>query len=306
MRRRRRSVCAGSEGGNVEKRLLRSLLRRHARTFSLTLSLLPSSLEEPLGVAYLLARASDTVADCAGIPIRLREESLSRLSQFLDAGDPSGWSPSPEGLSPEGAELIRSLPGLLALLEGLSDRLEITDLWGTIVRGQMLDLTRFAPGSPPPSLEELEEYCRLVAGSVGATWTRLVASHAPQSLLRPLGEMTRLAVDYGKGLQMVNILRDRSEDRALGRAYLGETGLDEAAGMARAWLKAGQSYMEGLAPGRIRLASRLPHDLAVKTLRLIEEDPAVGRVKLSRSEVRWTLLEALPSLWLPRGLNPAS
>lgn len=291
----------------MDKALLRMLLRRHARTFSLTLSLLPRALGEPLGVAYLLARASDTVADSAGVETERRLESLRNLAVSLESRTPTDWKPSAgSGMSDQGEELIRVLPKLLALLEELPDREGLLDLWETIVRGQIMDLTRFGPGTAPLTRAELEEYCRLVAGSVGAAWTILIAKHFPRTLLRPVDEMTGLADDYGKGLQLVNILRDRSEDGALGRSYLGEIGFDEAVRLARTWLGTGRAYVTGLAPGRILLASRLPHDLAVQTLESMDPDPAAVRVKLSRSEVRRTLLKALPSLWLRRGGNPAS
>jgi len=43
--------------------LVGDLLRRVSRSFYLSLAILPRALREPLGLAYLLARASDTVAD---------------------------------------------------------------------------------------------------------------------------------------------------------------------------------------------------------------------------------------------------
>src|SRR5437764_433811 len=43
--------------------LLGDLLRRVSRSFYLSLAILPRPLREPLGLAYLLARAADTVAD---------------------------------------------------------------------------------------------------------------------------------------------------------------------------------------------------------------------------------------------------
>lgn len=291
----------------MDKALLRSLLRRHARTFSLTLSLLPRSLSEPLGVAYLLARTSDTVADSAGVETEHRLVSLRILAVSLESRTPTDWKPSAvSGMSEQGEELIRVLPQLLALLEELPDRERLLDLWETIVRGQIMDLTRFGPGTAPLSRVELEEYCRLVAGSVGAAWTGLIATHFPKTLLRPVDEMTILAEHYGKGLQLVNILRDRSEDATLGRSYLGGIGFEEAVRLARTWLGGGSAYVAGLAPGRILLASRLPLDLAVQTLERMDMDPNAARVRLSRSEVRRTLVKALPSLWLRRGGNPAS
>ena len=43
--------------------LLGDLLRQVSRSFYLSLAILPRPLREPLGLAYLLARAADTVAD---------------------------------------------------------------------------------------------------------------------------------------------------------------------------------------------------------------------------------------------------
>ena len=48
--------------------LLGSLLRQVSRSFYLSLAVLPRSLREPIGLAYLLARAADTIADTRLIP----------------------------------------------------------------------------------------------------------------------------------------------------------------------------------------------------------------------------------------------
>jgi len=43
--------------------LLGDLLRQVSRSFYLSLAVLPRPLREPIGLAYLLARAADTIAD---------------------------------------------------------------------------------------------------------------------------------------------------------------------------------------------------------------------------------------------------
>ena len=284
----------------MEKLLRRRLLRRHARTFALTLDLLPRSLREPLGIAYLLARASDTIADSPGIPAVRRLEVLRSLAMLLESGNRGPWpATAGEGYSAAQEELIRALPHLFSALDGRADRGELLLLWRTILRGQMFDLERIGPGSEPLGREELEYYCDLVAGSVGVAWTRLIAMHSPASLRRPVSEMEALAAEYGRGLQLVNILRDRAEDRLLGRCYLEGVGFGDAAGMARRCLSAGTDYVAALAPGRIRLASRLPRDLATKTLEAVVGEPGAERVRLSRVQVHLVLARAMPSLWLP-------
>ena len=286
---------------------IRYLLNDHARTFALTLRILPRSLREPLGLGYLLARASDTIADAGTIPRERRITLLEKLRMSLSGGVCDAWQPrilSGELNDSEG-ELIRAVPQLIAALQGSPDRKELISLWQSIVEGQLADLTRF-PSELPLGDEELENYCCLVAGSVGETWTLLIAKHEPQTLQRPEEEMKRLGGEYGKGLQLVNILRDRVEDRSVGRLYVKNEDLSSLYDLAEEWLGSGEEYLTGLRPGRILMATALPHDLAVRTLREIKRSPEAARVRIPRREVRAVLVRNLYSLCLPRHMNPAS
>lgn len=283
------------------------LLREHARTFSLTLRLLPSNLREPLGIAYLLARTSDTIADAPGIPPERRLALLEGLKESLAADDPVSWKIQGVGeLSPRERELVGAYPGLIHALHAMPDRAGILALWRTILEGQLFDLRRFGPEALPLTREELEHYCGLVAGSVGEFWTRLIALHAPDRLTRPVEEMIPLGIAYGKGLQSVNILRDRAEDQALGRCYVGEGDLPGVFDLAGRWLDDGGRYLSRLRPGRVLMATALPHDLAVRTLAKIRRSPERPRVSISRGAVRLVLLRNMASLCFPKRLNPAS
>lgn len=284
------------------------LLARHARTFSLTLGLLPRSLREPLSLGYLLARASDTIADS---PLISRERGLlllSRLDDALVAGNPADWSPSVgrDELLPGEAELFLALPHLLRRLSESPDRAELCALWRTILEGQLFDLGRFGPGSPPLARWELERYCGLVAGSVGEAWTRLTARHSPRTLLLPPEELLPLASAYGRGLQLVNILRDRERDREIGRCYVREEEVAALTGIAASWLRQAEHYLAGLRPGRILTASSLPLDLAKAMMDASGEAGIGPGMKLSRRAVRSLLLGRLSSLCFPRRINPAS
>ena len=57
----------------------RDLLRSVSRTFYLSVRILPPALRETIGVAYLLARTSDTIADSEGTLPAMR---LRRLTDF--------------------------------------------------------------------------------------------------------------------------------------------------------------------------------------------------------------------------------
>ncbi len=284
------------------------LLARHARTFALTLRLLPRPLREPLSLGYLLARSSDTIADSPVIDEGRRVSMLRDLDATLTAGNPAEWRPlfaRGELLSGE-EELFRALPGLLQRLKESPDREELCALWRTILEGQLFDLERFGQGAAPLARGELEHYCGLVAGSVGETWTRLMARHAPRTLLRPVEELLPLASFYGRGLQLVNILRDRGQDREIGRCYVREEDAAALTALAATWLGQAESYLAGLRPGRILTASSLPLDLAKAMLDASGEEGIRPGMKLSRRTVRFLLIRRLSSLCFPRRGNPAS
>ena len=61
--------------------LLPELLQKVSRSFGLSIRLLPQALRAPVGVAYLLARISDTVADSAAAPVAQRLALLDQLAQ---------------------------------------------------------------------------------------------------------------------------------------------------------------------------------------------------------------------------------
>src|SRR5437660_10100423 len=60
-----------------------TILRSVSRSFYLSIRLLPAQLREPIALAYLLARATDSVADTAGISGLVRIEALKMLSDGI-------------------------------------------------------------------------------------------------------------------------------------------------------------------------------------------------------------------------------
>ncbi|MGZ5554019.1 MAG: squalene/phytoene synthase family protein, partial [Chthoniobacterales bacterium] len=55
------------------------ILRAVSRSFYLSIRLLPAKLRDPIALAYLLARATDTIADTSEISAALRAEELEKL-----------------------------------------------------------------------------------------------------------------------------------------------------------------------------------------------------------------------------------
>lgn len=183
-----------------------ALLKRVARSFQLSLRILPARLRPTLSLAYMLARASDTIADASSAPDFQRLALLRGLPGLFPEKSPDLGLAGPE------RELLNLMPRLLEALKTLPDREEIISQWRIILEGQIFDVERFAvsaSGMPaaPLTPEELEGYTQLVAGSVGEFWTRLCFKHVPDYSSRPLDEMLPLARSFGQALQLINILR---------------------------------------------------------------------------------------------------
>ena len=66
--------------------LLGPLLKSVSRSFYLTLRVLPAGMRDPVGLAYLLARAADTVADTSLIAPQRRLELVLSLRAQVNGG----------------------------------------------------------------------------------------------------------------------------------------------------------------------------------------------------------------------------
>jgi farnesyl-diphosphate farnesyltransferase len=314
------------------------LLASVSRSFYLTIRLLPEPLRAPIGLAYLLARASDTIADSEAAPVPVRRGHLAAFDAMIARGSADGLAALQHDIQPTHAgerELIARLAECLEALaaQGALERREIVRVLGKIIRGQTLDLERFADPAQIVALPDssaLETYTYLVAGCVGEFWTRLCLAHCvpcfhPWAAER---EMERHGMRYGQGLQLVNILRDLPADLRAGRCYLpGDelraAGVDPAAlpaspalaqpvfdrWLARAerHLDDGLRYLRALRSPRLRAGVFLPWRLGVQTLALLRtQNPltAPQRLKVPRSAVRAALLRAVPAAFsnhaLPR------
>src|SRR5215475_2754774 len=58
---------------------LNDLLKETSRSFYLTLRVLPGTLRPQIGLAYLLARTTDTIADTELVPLEQRLAALQKL-----------------------------------------------------------------------------------------------------------------------------------------------------------------------------------------------------------------------------------
>lgn len=296
------------------------LLASVSRSFYLSLRFLPVEVRAPLGLGYLLARASDTIADAANAPLKARLGALDAFSNALNAPDHEPLAKSFQSLScasPSEARLLKNADALLSCYHALPEALreEALSVLSTITMGQRGDLIRFgyASESAPQAMQtaaETESYTYAVAGCVGEFWTRICALQLPGFAKIPVPDLLKLGRNFGKGLQLVNILRDLPADLRAGRCYLpleelqaenllpadllqqpvlARPVLERWLVKAESWLNDGEAYVRGIRGWSLRFSVALPRRLGLETLSLLRRTPPLE----SQSRVRVTRLTVL-------------
>jgi farnesyl-diphosphate farnesyltransferase len=282
----------------------RTILRSVSRSFYLSIRFLPQQLREPIALAYLLARTTDTVADTTRIPGTVRMEALKMLSDGIQGkasrevviNHVASFVPLQEIAAEQ--TLLGSLPDCLKCLEqtGGADRDDIR-----AVRALQ-------------SAADLDEYTYLVAGCVGEFWTRLCFRHLRDFASLIPDEMLALGRRYGMALQLINVLRDVGSDLRAGRCYLPEDELrgvglsaaqilsqsDRFRSIYQRWmekaqdgLECGMQYSRAIRNRRVRAATVLPALIGGRTLALLHKAGARAlhhTIKIPRREVRELIL----------------
>jgi len=303
-----------------------AILKSVSRSFYLTIRFLPRPLREPVSLAYLLARATDTIADTASIPPDTRLTTLLALTRVIDGELDFSAIAEPlhdfaaQQTAPHERRLIENLRICIESLARINpaDRTDIRALLQTIVRGQELDVRRCGIPNSVVSLQsaaELDEYTYLVAGCVGDFWTRLGFRNFSNFANRAPNKMSALGVEYGKGLQLINVLRDTGADLRAGRSYLPaeELAASPAVEVFSRWLEkaerqvaSGIDYCVALTNWRIRFATVLPALIGARTLALLREagvEAADRKIKVPRKQVRRILLAAVLATASPLALH---
>ncbi len=283
------------------------LLKAVSRSFYLTIYWLPAAMRSGVALGYMLARATDSVADTSTAAPEQREAVLRAMGRAI-AGEAS---------EEEQQSLLRTLAGEMAeaqsnpaertLLQRFGDCLRALDTFSpeqcacirkvlhTIIEGQQWDITYFQTHSSVTSDEQTKRYTYQVAGCVGEFWTELGLAAMGAEFCDPEKRelMLQAGIRYGQGLQLINILRDRSEDAARGRSYLCS---DASKWLNRAdyYMNDGIDYCRRLRGFRLRFASMLPALIGKKTIALLRRaTPDCGKVKIPRRAVYGCMLKAL-------------
>lgn len=214
------------------------MLPRVSRTFALGIGLLQDPLRDTVTVAYLICRILDTVEDTASLCPELRAEILQRAAGEL--ADPQQWRdccrtikeafPEPD-YSGDEPELCRRAGDVLAVFHRFPRPVRAA-IRGPVARmasgmAQTVQQEDPAAGLRLATVVELEEYCYYVAGTVGEMLTSLFALDRSSISPKVKEKLEAVAIDFGLGLQLTNIIKGVTDDISRGVSYLPQQLLEQ-------------------------------------------------------------------------------
>ncbi len=217
------------------------LLKSTSRAFYLSLRILPADVRTPVSLAYLLARAADTITDTPNISSSVKIKSINTLKHALNIDEIdvnlSDFTKNniKHDLSNLDNQLINEIPSILRCIHSLNAEhyIQVKHVVLTLIEGMEMDLNYFGKRLKTSRLaslkndDELDTYIYLVAGCVGSFWTQITLATESSIYKIDLDLMSALGVEFGKALQMTNILRDFPSDIDLGKCYIPDEQLNK-------------------------------------------------------------------------------
>jgi len=281
---------------------LEDLLVKTSRTFALSIPLLPEPTRREVTIAYLLFRIADTFEDSASWSQEKRIEALQVFGDLLERPRPEAtrrwaaqWTADVPIEHAGYQELMAEVPFVLEAFFELGDEareiVRVHTVRTAVGMAGFVSRTLENGELQLKNLEDLRDYCYVVAGIVGEMLTELFL--LDRDGLSPSAEELRSRSRlFGEALQLVNILKDSSFDQTEGRSYLPpNVGRDEIFAVARADLRAATEYVLELqqvkAERGLIAFNALPVMLAVATLAKVET--AGPGAKITRAEVYQTV-----------------
>ncbi len=255
-------------------------LEATSRTFSLPVRLLPAGLQEAVASAYLCLRAIDEIEDHATLEIGSKAALLRRVSQVLQTPFSAGHISAIWGLHHAALPPVTRQLGDWATLAAPAIAPRIWDATAAMAER----MAHWVEGNwSIATVADIDAYTYGVAGAVGVLLCDLSAWYDGEQADR------RQAIGMGRGLQAVNLLRNRDDDLGRGVDFFpaGWTCADVAA-YATAHLLPAQEYVRTLPPCAVRLLCSIPLALALATLDAL----AAGDRKLTREAVRHIVSQA--------------
>lgn len=248
------------ELNSAQREYLEVFMGGVSRSFALVVPFLETPLREYVSTAYLICRVIDNIEDCHQ-PFDWKTARFQEISEILAKPDRASsilriWEhESWPGLDASQARLVSEIDGrmlwqIFAMIPGDSQS-SIRHWAQTMAKGMdrlgnPIESPNWSPQNNVRTLsreEDYNEYCYIVAGTVGYMLTELVSQHYEfsESVVKALEAW---AESCGRGLQKTNILKDFADDLRREVCYLPEEWLEEVGfsplhleGAPRSWKK---------------------------------------------------------------------
>lgn len=213
-----------------------TLLKNTSRSLYLSVQALPKKIRPAFGIAYLLCRYADTIADTELLPARRRLDWIERFPEIVLGQNPEEEKQLVSEISgqtenPYETALIKHLPACLEIYNQIDEiqKSFILEVVRAVCEGMKIDLSYFPHENftTPKAFareEDLQHYCHLMGGKPGRFWSQLIYHAVPIELEEK--KFYELGERVGDALQIVNILRDLPKDLQLGRCYFPQGDLE--------------------------------------------------------------------------------
>ena len=207
---------------NYQEKILQDV----SRTFALTIPQLPPALRKVVSNAYLLCRIADTIEDDNGLTSEQTRQFSDMFTGVVGGSIPAETFSkklypllSDHTIEAE-HDLIKNTPSVIRITHSFNpNQRKALERCVRIMAKGMADYQDTESLDGLENLPAMDEYCYYVAGVVGEMLTELFCDYSDE-INRNKTTMMRLAVSFGQGLQMTNILKDIWEDRQRGACWL--------------------------------------------------------------------------------------
>ncbi|MDY0410303.1 phytoene/squalene synthase family protein [Virgibacillus soli] len=259
------------------------VLKLTSRTFYIPIKLLKSTLRETVASAYLCMRAVDEIEDHITLNPDVKQTLLRRTSELLLAGRHFNKESYQALIKPHEAELPEVTKRLGDWIDfcpdGIVDR--VTESTSIMANGMAEWVEK---NWQVETKEDLDNYTYYVAGLVGVMlsdiWNWYDGTETNHEL----------AIGYGRGLQAVNVLRNKDEDAERGvRFFPNNWTRADMFAYAEENLAQADEYIKDIKTKNILLFCKIPLALAKKTLAVLKK----GQEKMSRTDVEETVEQIL-------------
>lgn len=203
-----------------------AILPRVSRTFALTIPRLPPDLAVTVANAYLLCRVADTIEDEPAISAAEKQRFSRQFIEVVAGREPGSrfaeeLAPRLSAATPQAErELVLNASRIIGLTHRLSPaQRRAMERCVAIMATGMAAFQARSSVSGLGDRSQMDRYCYFVAGVVGEMLTELFCLHSP-AVAENRPQLMKLAVSFGQGLQMTNILKDTWEDRRRGACWL--------------------------------------------------------------------------------------